>query len=401
MKFWLPLLCLSLILVSCNTEQTTSNSNKTPETTTNIDSNTVTPTEATKTYTIVKVNNLRVRSTPDKSSSDVIGMLKENTLVTLTNNVSDHKDEIELRGQKYNEHWYEIETDCIKGWIYGGALDREVELAELPEVNVPQQISFLKNTALMVPPSIYSESKGNDKPLFSVNQQRYFNELSRAFFNIKTDKEFDAFWPKLQEAKDTFMEIVLDYEDEQITSQIRTQLDCSLPYFSIECGIECLGVIGALNIAYVNKVVQDLEGDDLDETMNITNKILGDIDDDYYLGESFESSETRGGVSYACSNLGSEETLVIIQQLKKLSTENPNSNIVGYLVAKLITHSADSYYFSSSQQEVLAAIAKLKEINLLIKSTEELSEELKKVTTKLNTASAKQFNSNLEDQSYD
>lgn len=399
MKSWFIILTCVLFFCSCNSSSTT----ETPDKSDTDSTKTVltpTPKEEKKTYTIVRVNNLRVRSSPDQNDSEVIGMLKENMLVKLTGHATERTDKISLRGQEYNEHWYEIETFCITGWVYGGALDRNVELTEVPKLDVRKQITFPKNTDLIVPPPTSSDSKETEKPLFTVARQQYFNELSRAFFNINTDKEFEAFWSNLQAAKDTFIDLI-HHEDEQITKEIRTQLDCALPYFSIECGIECLDAIGTLNIAYLNTVVQELAGTELDEIMNIANKILGDVEDDYYLGETFESSETRGGASYASSNLGNEQTLEVLQQLKKLTQNNPNSQIIKYLVVKLITHIKDAGYFSSSKQEVLAAIAQLKEISSLLKTTETLTADLETVRTKLNTVSEKKFNSNVEDQSYD
>jgi hypothetical protein len=92
----------------------------------------------------ILVNNLRLRQNHDLKSK-VIAMLKEGEEVIYLGEVSDNKEEIELRGEQKVAPFYRVKTDKGNiGWAYGGALSFKVDAPVVETYKVV--IAFVKDS---------------------------------------------------------------------------------------------------------------------------------------------------------------------------------------------------------------------------------------------------------------
>ncbi|MFK8161995.1 MAG: SH3 domain-containing protein [Lewinella sp.] len=74
------------------------------------------------------VDQLNVREAPNTAAKRV-GKALRGQPVTLSGEKTDNKETIVLRGVAYDDHWLKVTTkEKIEGWVFAGALKREVEL---------------------------------------------------------------------------------------------------------------------------------------------------------------------------------------------------------------------------------------------------------------------------------
>lgn len=69
----------------------------------------------------VTVNNLRMRSDPNRKS-EVVQLLPLGTIVLLEGERSDTTEIIEIAGSASRQYWYYVSTNNKQGWIYGGGI---------------------------------------------------------------------------------------------------------------------------------------------------------------------------------------------------------------------------------------------------------------------------------------
>lgn len=76
-------------------------------------------------YVTVRVNQLRLRDNPGRSTNE-IGVLNSGDRVGLTGNKTTWTEKLEMGGNIYDQPWVEVMTaNGTKGWIYAGATDMQ------------------------------------------------------------------------------------------------------------------------------------------------------------------------------------------------------------------------------------------------------------------------------------